>query len=256
MVTEGNYHPKGNQVTISQSDIANPEKTERIRELVKYFRNLGATVSEYNYDHQNAARFYFGKGIGKHIRECCPDKQLTVEFLTSLTEAQAWLLFDTLIAADGHIRHDGKGKETRQFVQKDKGRVDSFQMLCAMLGIRSHSRLHENGCNYITAYHKNTTVARGLNAHNEYYNGIVWCPQVDNRTFFARHNGVTYWTSNTYVEIITDETIEEYVNDQLIDQRPNPLGLIPVVHIANTPVPATPWGLGRHTGHLASQQRV
>ena len=47
----------------------------------------------------------------------------------------------------------------------------------------------------------------------------------------------------TYVEIITDETIEEYVNDQLIDQRPNPLGLIPVVHIANTPVPATPWGL-------------
>lgn len=50
-------------------------------------------------------------------------------------------------------------------------------------------------------------------------------------------------TVNTYVEIITDEYIEEYVNDELIDRRPNPLGVIPIVHIANKPVAASPWGL-------------
>jgi hypothetical protein len=49
---------------------------------------------------------------------------------------------------------------------------------------------------------------------------------------------------NTYVEVITDEYIEEYVNDELIDRRENPLGIIPVVHIANKPVAASPWGLG------------
>lgn len=47
----------------------------------------------------------------------------------------------------------------------------------------------------------------------------------------------------TYVEILTDDVIEEYVNDELIDRRPNPLGFIPVVHIANKVASASPWGL-------------
>lgn len=47
----------------------------------------------------------------------------------------------------------------------------------------------------------------------------------------------------TYVEIITDDTIQEYVNDELIDERPNPLGQIPIVHIANQIASASPWGL-------------
>jgi hypothetical protein len=47
----------------------------------------------------------------------------------------------------------------------------------------------------------------------------------------------------TYTEIITDDIIEEYVNDELIDSRPNPLGMIPVVHIPNIPVSGSPWGL-------------
>jgi hypothetical protein len=47
----------------------------------------------------------------------------------------------------------------------------------------------------------------------------------------------------TYTEILTDDLIEEYVNDELIDSRPNPLGVIPVVHIPNIPVSGSPWGL-------------
>lgn len=47
----------------------------------------------------------------------------------------------------------------------------------------------------------------------------------------------------TYTEILTDDVIEEYINDELIDQRPNPLGTIPVVHIPNLPVSGSPWGL-------------
>lgn len=47
----------------------------------------------------------------------------------------------------------------------------------------------------------------------------------------------------TYTEILTDETIEEYINDEMIDQRPNPIGTIPVIHIPNIPVSGSPWGL-------------
>lgn len=48
----------------------------------------------------------------------------------------------------------------------------------------------------------------------------------------------------TYTELITDLAIEEYVNDQLIaPPRPNPLGVIPIVHIPNREVSGSPWGL-------------
>jgi hypothetical protein len=47
----------------------------------------------------------------------------------------------------------------------------------------------------------------------------------------------------TYTEILTDDIIEEYINDELIDSRPNPLGVVPVIHIPNLPVSGSPWGL-------------
>jgi hypothetical protein len=47
----------------------------------------------------------------------------------------------------------------------------------------------------------------------------------------------------TYVELLTDEVIEEYVNDELIDSRPNPLGVIPIASAPNLIVSSSPWGL-------------
>lgn len=47
----------------------------------------------------------------------------------------------------------------------------------------------------------------------------------------------------SYTEIITDDYVEEYVNDELLDARENPLGTIPIVHIRNIPVSGSPWGL-------------
>lgn len=47
----------------------------------------------------------------------------------------------------------------------------------------------------------------------------------------------------TYTELLTEGYIEEYINDQLIDSRPNPLGTIPVAHTPNVMVSGSPWGL-------------
>jgi hypothetical protein len=47
----------------------------------------------------------------------------------------------------------------------------------------------------------------------------------------------------TYTELITESFIEEYVNDEIIDQRENPLGCIPIVHAVNVPISGSPWGL-------------
>jgi hypothetical protein len=48
---------------------------------------------------------------------------------------------------------------------------------------------------------------------------------------------------NTYSEVLTEQGIEEYINDELIRNDPNTLGEIPIVHIPNTAVASSPWGL-------------
>jgi len=47
----------------------------------------------------------------------------------------------------------------------------------------------------------------------------------------------------TYVELMTEDMIEEYINDELIDQRPNPIGEIAVAFCPNYVVASSPWGL-------------
>lgn len=47
----------------------------------------------------------------------------------------------------------------------------------------------------------------------------------------------------TYTEILTEDMIEEYINDERIDQRPNPLGEIPIAYTQNIAVASSPWGL-------------
>jgi hypothetical protein len=46
----------------------------------------------------------------------------------------------------------------------------------------------------------------------------------------------------TFTEILTDDNIEQYINDELIDQYPNPIGQVPVVHIPNMTISSSPWG--------------
>ena len=47
----------------------------------------------------------------------------------------------------------------------------------------------------------------------------------------------------TYTEILTEDMIEEYINDERIDQRPNPMGEIPIAYTQNIAVASSPWGL-------------
>jgi SPP1 Gp6-like portal protein len=47
----------------------------------------------------------------------------------------------------------------------------------------------------------------------------------------------------TYTELWTEDAMQAFVNDELIESEPNPLGMIPFVHISNVKVPSSPWGL-------------
>ena len=46
----------------------------------------------------------------------------------------------------------------------------------------------------------------------------------------------------TFTEILTEDSVEQYINDELIDQYDNAIGIIPIIHIPNMTISSSPWG--------------
>lgn len=47
----------------------------------------------------------------------------------------------------------------------------------------------------------------------------------------------------SYTELWTEDAMQSFINDELVESNENPLGVIPYIHISNTKVPSSPWGL-------------
>src|SRR5512147_2775471 len=85
---------------------------------------------------------------------------------------------------------------------------------------------------------------------NSAYSFPVWHPHDRDRMIEFKLK-YRFWGTNTegtrsvytYTELIRADVIREYINDELIDERPNVLGEIPIVHIQNAPASGSPWGL-------------
>lgn len=202
VVTEGTYvGPKEKRygVVVSQSESHNPEYSARITNLVTHYNKSGCTATKYNANRKidpSQKDYYFGKGIGSKVIEILPDKQLTPEFLCSLTRTQAELLHKTMIDGDGTRK---MGNNSEHFTQKSNLTSEMFQMLSAMLGFRTKMRHRENNMTCTTVYHSKTISSASLNVTKVPYNGLVWCPRTKNMTWLARRNGGTFWTGNSYV---------------------------------------------------------
>lgn len=47
----------------------------------------------------------------------------------------------------------------------------------------------------------------------------------------------------SFTELWTEDAMQAFINDELVESQENPLGVIPFVHVSNTRVPSSPWGL-------------
>lgn len=207
LVTEGWVGLQGTAtrpVTIlSQSVRENPGHVASIRRLQAYWRNLGATFTEQKERSNGVVCWYLGADVTAELLAAAPEKAITPEFLTSLTFAQAERFHRILIDADGTV-----SGERDIWYQDNLGRRDGFQMLSAMLsGARTRSFLNSRGDGVVDTYQTRTidilsTVNRAQEVPN--WSGKVWCPTVPTGVWFARRNGVTYWTGNSApVTVIT-----------------------------------------------------
>lgn len=267
-VTEGHWHLNGVPM-FTQSEEVNPEEAARIDRVVKTYD--GST-----YRHPGKATQWYVPNLQEAMLDVVGnDKQVTPEFLCSLTYAQARLLYETMLDGDGH-----RGATTT-FAQSDSGRMDGFQMLAAMLGLRTQARWRQREigklCGEATVYKNRTLNLQNLERTEEHYEGKVWCPTTGTGTWLARRKGTTFWTGNcfpeyhphdmtrlirfkmkyrfwgtalegtrqvfSFTELWTEDSMQSFINDEMVESQDNPLGMIPFVHISNTRVPSSPWGL-------------
>ena len=143
-----------------------------------------------------------------------PNKIVSPEFISLLTKEQLQLFVDVSIMADGSKLKRGNGSAIGQ---SKAIRLDALQMAASLLGIRANlSRdLHPDCPSYKGKFveHSNLQLhsqknksgvlaSRDLDIGNmcqqkEMYQGVVWCPTVQNKTWLARRNGKVYFTGNS-----------------------------------------------------------
>jgi DNA modification methylase len=193
ILTEGSYDSY--KVAIYQND---GEKATKIEDCL---RRNGVNYSIYRRSGTRSRQLAFciKSADSKRLKLLLPNKRMPIRYLFQMSRAQLRLLLDILVDGDGHRRKDGR----ICIVQKDKYRVDLFQILAILLGFRANISERKNGVKTIwITNHKFTglrkTNGKGTNIFKEHYRGKVWCPNVENGTFVARRNGKVFITGNTF----------------------------------------------------------
>ena len=203
--TEGHY-VAGGSISIAQSRTVNPANTDRIiRCLTHLFGDSsdsirGLSTPAWRQSNDNdCVRFYLNRAASNWVTAHTDDfKVVDPVFIASLTREQLDTFVQVSMAADGH---------GNVITQRDKGRLDSFQMACSLLGIRSSLRARSIGGagryagrpfwelslkpltpRFVPSKAKRATIT---------YTGKVWCPTTANGTWFARRHGHTFFTGNT-----------------------------------------------------------
>ena len=204
MWTEGHVRPHGG-VVITQSQVANPENVMRIRAaLTQVFGPAGElrvrsrpSWRESIYEPERGiVNFHLNKRAGQPLLLHAPNKVVSTAFLAELTRAQLELFIQVSIDADGSWRP--KNNECAVLRQRDRARVDAFQVACTLAGKAGTVRQQADGT---WAMCVTKSPWRGP-AERKYVQQTtidtpVWCVSTANRTWFARRNGTVYATGNT-----------------------------------------------------------
>lgn len=185
---------------LAQSARVNPSYVDEIRRLAAYWRSGGHRFTERpSVTASGCVTWYLGSSVVDVLDEAGVSKQLTPEFLCSLTYTQAVRLRQVLLMADGCRR---RGRDI--WYQDDVSRKSAFQMLSAMLGLRTRAYVNTRGDGVVDTYRRHTLLAEHTTGTKVAYHGVVWCPTTSTGTWLARRNGNVFWTGNSApVTVIT-----------------------------------------------------
>ena len=197
-VTEGNYQPDRNSkryaAFINQSD-KHSDYCDSIRKCLNNL--LDEPVAGHNHGNGNVG-FYIPAQtkLLKDLYTIVPNKQLTMSFITQLTNEQLHLLWETMLKGDGD---NGRYR----FYQQHNETMDTFQVLAVLCGFGtrlSKKDIHKSDDEavYSLSCLKPIRGVRDINKGWIDYDGEIWCPETSLGTWVARDNGSTFITGNSY----------------------------------------------------------
>ena len=127
-------------------------------------------------------------------------KALAPTWLRRLSLTQLRTLLTVSVDADGWVT----GKGAIRLCQSDLQRVRGFEMACALAGVPTSTKRRSVGDweigllgSRVTAPWLAASMGKGAVAEYVDYEGIFWCPTVENGTWLARRNGTVAWTGNS-----------------------------------------------------------
>lgn len=203
-ISEGSVSEWGGQWTISiaQSRTANPEKWERIRQLLDRMGWKGYRGSE-----QFTLR---SRPIADHLLRHCGKGALNKrvpEYLKNASSESMERFLESFGLGDGSPHNGG----TRH-ITGSKLLADDLQEMLAKLGrARSLSERNNSGFSDNPSYvvhdakeGKDSTVLK-KNVVQTPYKGFVWCVSTPHQTIMVRRKGRAMWSGNSHKLIIADE---------------------------------------------------
>jgi hypothetical protein len=213
--TEGYYRPHGYS-TITQSQRVNPLNVERIRAaLTQIFgpaiaTTRGVTTPAWRESTDGSmVTFALNASAGKTILAVAHGpKIIELDFILSLTRAQLELFITTSIAADGCMVN---GAMT--ISQSVRERLEPLMLAAILTGRTPHlfqadeSRWNMHirdkaTVNPIGASRKQWENAATVERIS--FDGDVWCPVTENKSWMARRDGTVYFTGNTYRDSVPE----------------------------------------------------
>lgn len=204
-VREGHYDVKTRRITISQSLSRYPAHCASIEgAFTKSKKKWAFSESLYHRGEkcQGVARQYrtVDQSLVQAIMGDCPNKTLTVKFVSQLDHKQQELLYEIMIKGDGNRNSNGD-RFTAPLSQKET--VDSFVALSHALGRRAAYTLE--GTKILRVHvqrskrFKPWTRVSSLTMKTVPYSKRIWCPHTPNETVIALRNGTSYISQNTWI---------------------------------------------------------
>jgi len=194
--SDGTFN-KDDSIRINQSSVNQPfvlEIDNLVNNLeIKHSRYERTRTYEYKYkgEQEYISYEWFFKmenKINEKIKKDLVDKKLTLDLIFNMSYEEKMAFLETAHHGDG-------GKDRTVIYQKDEEQQELLQLMFHITGRNSTINTKKVAINW---RNKQTTQLQHAKLNKkEYYEGVVWCPTLDNGAFMAKRNGKIFLTGNS-----------------------------------------------------------
>lgn len=155
---------------------------------------------------QTMVYFYLSRPIVNDLLAVAPNKVVSTEFLSKLTQEQLELFIDVSEKGDGWIAEGGHVK----IEQHDEQRIRAYEAACALAGMPTstcYDPVRERWHTAILAASSvgpvassrlpNVGAGTSMRIGSDVRDGVIWCPTIGHGNWLARRRGSVYFTGNT-----------------------------------------------------------